>query len=262
MTSNQQALPESHWQLFSYDQLVQQCMILTNALNAANLDSDSGSARMLLERALAEFEPMTAKNVRLYRDIKAFLAGLPVETTTPTEELAYKVGVVLQQNDWTLSLDAIAAVIEALSVVQGSPEEPSGRAAIEGDLVPDHWWRVHRELANGHTTAALAVVAAVLEGRPLPECVACNVTTLTINAEKAADSPAPCHIHEYDGAFKCLTHQRTWGAVGNPQEPCSGWSAEKAIPVTWTCPSCAMRGRSADAYVCTNCGEKRPENGE
>lgn len=48
-----------------------------------------------------------------------------VETTTPTEALAHKVGVVLRQNDWTLSLDAIAAVIEALSVVQGSPEEPT-----------------------------------------------------------------------------------------------------------------------------------------
>jgi hypothetical protein len=37
---------------------------------------------------------------------------------------------------------------------------------------------------------------------------------------------------------------------------------EKATPVTWTCPSCGMRGRPADAYVCVNCGEERPENGK
>lgn len=70
-----------------------------------------------------------------------------------------------------------------------SSVEPPARTAIEGDLVPDHWWRVHRELANGHISAALAVVAAVIEDRPLPECAACDVTKLAINAEKAEVCP-------------------------------------------------------------------------
>lgn len=35
-----------------------------------------------------------------------------------------------------------------------------------------------------------------------------------------------CRIHEHDGAFKCYTHQRMWGAVTNPDEPCEGWKDE------------------------------------
>ena len=31
-----------------------------------------------------------------------------------------------------------------------------------------------------------------------------------------------CHITEYDGAFICWTHNRTWGAVPEPDEPCKG----------------------------------------
>lgn len=30
----------------------------------------------------------------------------------------------------------------------------------------------------------------------------------------------PCKIHEYDGAFRCTTHDRIWGAVTDPDEPC------------------------------------------
>lgn len=29
-----------------------------------------------------------------------------------------------------------------------------------------------------------------------------------------------CKVVEYDGAFKCLTHKRKWGAILNPDEPC------------------------------------------
>lgn len=46
---------------------------LRNALNDNSLDSDSGSARMLLERVLAEMRIQRAKNVRLQRDIETFL---------------------------------------------------------------------------------------------------------------------------------------------------------------------------------------------
>jgi len=42
----------------------------------------------------------------------------------------------------------------------------------------------------------------------------------------------PCHIYEYDGAFRCTTHDRQWGAITNPDEPCmelepscGGWRA-------------------------------------
>lgn len=29
-----------------------------------------------------------------------------------------------------------------------------------------------------------------------------------------------CRITEYDGAYKCWTHNRMWGAVTHPDEPC------------------------------------------
>jgi hypothetical protein len=31
-----------------------------------------------------------------------------------------------------------------------------------------------------------------------------------------------CRISEYDGAFRCWTHNRMWGAVPEPDEPCKG----------------------------------------
>lgn len=64
---------------FTHEQLVQRCVSLSEALDAASLDSIPAEAQLLLGRVLAEFEPMVAKNVRLYRDIKAFLEGSPVE---------------------------------------------------------------------------------------------------------------------------------------------------------------------------------------
>jgi hypothetical protein len=36
-------------------------------------------------------------------------------------------------------------------------------------------------------------------------------------------SAGACHITEYDGAFKCWTHNRVWGAVPFPDELCAGW---------------------------------------
>ena len=36
-----------------------------------------------------------------------------------------------------------------------------------------------------------------------------------------------CRIYEYDGAFKCYTHDKRWGAITNPDQPCAGWSPEK-----------------------------------
>jgi len=43
----------------------------------------------------------------------------------------------------------------------------------------------------------------------------------------AADQTTACRIFEYDGAFKCLTHKRLWGAVIAPQQPCVGWFPPK-----------------------------------
>jgi hypothetical protein len=42
----------------------------------------------------------------------------------------------------------------------------------------------------------------------------------------------PCRIYEYDGAFKCCAHNRSWGAITSPQTPCPGfdeaqWYAER-----------------------------------
>jgi len=33
----------------------------------------------------------------------------------------------------------------------------------------------------------------------------------------------PCRIHEYDGAYRCYAHNRSWGAIPKPDEPCFGW---------------------------------------
>ena len=33
----------------------------------------------------------------------------------------------------------------------------------------------------------------------------------------------PCKIMEYDGAFKCATHGKQWGAITPVDEPCAGW---------------------------------------
>lgn len=33
-----------------------------------------------------------------------------------------------------------------------------------------------------------------------------------------------CRIYEYDGAYRCFTHNKMWGAVSYPSEPCEGWS--------------------------------------
>lgn len=37
----------------------------------------------------------------------------------------------------------------------------------------------------------------------------------------------PCRIHEYDGAFKCMTHQKTWGAITNGGAPCEGFDEKR-----------------------------------
>jgi hypothetical protein len=35
----------------------------------------------------------------------------------------------------------------------------------------------------------------------------------------------PCRIHEHDGAFKCFTHGRKWGAILDPDEACGSVAA-------------------------------------
>lgn len=35
----------------------------------------------------------------------------------------------------------------------------------------------------------------------------------------------PCKIAEYDGAYKCYAHNKQWGAIIDPDEPCSGWQS-------------------------------------
>ena len=74
MTSDLEST-ESVLSYMTHEQLVRHCASLSAALNAANLDSDAGEARMLLERVLTELKPLKAKNVRLVRDIEAFLSG-------------------------------------------------------------------------------------------------------------------------------------------------------------------------------------------
>jgi hypothetical protein len=44
--------------------------------------------------------------------------------------------------------------------------------------------------------------------------------------------PQPCRILEYDGAWKCYAHDRMWGAVVDPVEPCEGWELLRDTHVT------------------------------
>jgi hypothetical protein len=70
-------------------------------------------------------------------------------------------------------------------------------------------------------------------------------------SDQAVDIAAPleaasCRIVEYDGAFKCLTHKRQWGALPRVDEPCIGATA----PPQPTTP-------------CTECGgESNPTSGQ
>lgn len=50
-------------------------------------------------------------------------------------------------------------------------------------------------------------------------------------AEKeTVPAPAACSITEYDGAYRCTTHGRTWGAVTNPDQPCEGCQCDIPVP--------------------------------
>ena len=41
------------------------------------------------------------------------------------------------------------------------------------------------------------------------------------NGPAGAAASIPCRIHEHDGAFKCYAHNKMWGAVSKPDEPCN-----------------------------------------
>lgn len=43
----------------------------------------------------------------------------------------------------------------------------------------------------------------------------------------ALQEAGPCKVYEYDGAFKCVTHDRVWGAITNADEPCPGALQER-----------------------------------
>jgi hypothetical protein len=40
----------------------------------------------------------------------------------------------------------------------------------------------------------------------------------------------PCRIMEYDGAWKCYTHNRQWGAISPVTGPCDGWTTPGSEP--------------------------------
>jgi hypothetical protein len=62
------------------------------------------------------------------------------------------------------------------------------------------------------------------ETKPAPGfCPECLMT----GGHKLSCSKAetPCRIKHHDGAFKCYAHNKLWGAVSKPDQPCAGWSA-------------------------------------
>jgi hypothetical protein len=52
---------------------------------------------------------------------------------------------------------------------------------------------------------------------------------IEVTSLETVPAPAACSITEYDGAYRCTTHSRTWGAVTNPDQPCEGWSANACM---------------------------------
>jgi hypothetical protein len=105
----------------------------------------------------------------------------------------------------------------------------------------------------------------------------------SLASETFAKPDEPCRIHEYDGAFKCLTHQKVWGAIPNAGTPCAGWAApetkeEAAARVLsdprfakehmetavnpadhppgwlWNCADCGEANISAVRHQCPKCG--------
>jgi hypothetical protein len=40
-----------------------------------------------------------------------------------------------------------------------------------------------------------------------------------------------CRIVEADGAFTCIAHKKTWGAISKPDTPCAGFIAPKEPPL-------------------------------
>ncbi len=45
------------------------------------------------------------------------------------------------------------------------------------------------------------------------------------------EPPTECRIYEHDGAFKCYAHNRAWGAIPKPDEPCQGWEPTPQPPM-------------------------------
>lgn len=112
--------------------------------------------------------------------------------------------------------------------------------------------RIHVELANGHTTAAFKVVAAAINGEPLPSCTACDV--LTINAvEPTQPLPdrlkAPVKAGELCPAFDATVHEEHKGkcmycGAPMPQVKASCTACE-GKPVFPNIP-CSLCGRYPD----------------
>lgn len=88
--------------------------------------------------------------------------------------------------------------IERLEALLAEPNYCAQCGANENETSDDVLCRIHSELARGHSSAALAVVAAAREHRPLPACASCDVVTLSQNAQKASEGRQ--HIVKQNGA--------------------------------------------------------------
>jgi len=51
-----------------------------------------------------------------------------------------------------------------------------------------------------------------------------SLSTGYTEAMTSAPDGKLCRIHEYDGAYRCYTHNKMWGATTNPNHPCDGWN--------------------------------------
>lgn len=87
-----------------------------------------------------------------------------------------------------------------LTASRGTPEGPDFAQADELARTVEQW--------------------AVDEGYAATTTLARAYLALRSPVAPSGEPPKECNVFEYDGAFRCVTHGRTWGAITNPTGPC------------------------------------------
>jgi hypothetical protein len=101
------------------------------------------------------------------------------------------------------------------------------RGADVGEATSEREWNIVveaccREAARMQVLAEDYVKHSLTETerKQLREEAAILLVYIHRNARSPSAGGEPCRIYEYDGAYRCTTHDRLWGAVKDPDEPC------------------------------------------